>query len=178
LCSAIASETAQFTGATPSWLRAGEPLLDDPFARPLYPRALGVLALLRRFGSTWLITEGDGVMSPHKLRRAGLWDAVAGRVRIDVHKEQMPSDIHQACSADHDVMVDDKLRILHAIRQQWHRGATTVQPMQGHDANSESKSGKADRPTSPSRRSRLLAEGDCALVRAWVWFAPDLQNAP
>ncbi len=122
------------TGRDPRWLPASEFLLEYPFAERLYPGALAALAHLAGFGPTWLVTDGDGVMQPSKLRRAGLWDAVKGRVLIYVHKEQMLDDIERRCPAQHYVMIDDKPRVLHAMKQQWHKRLTTVLPRQGHYA--------------------------------------------
>jgi len=68
-------------------------LLGYPFARRLYPRALETLAHVRKFGRTVILSDGDAVFQPHKIRRAGLWDAVEGRVLIYVHKERMLQDV-------------------------------------------------------------------------------------
>lgn len=122
------------SGRDSRWLRAGDRLLDHPFERHLFPGALAVLEMAREIGPTWLISDGDGVMQPRKLRRAGLWDAVGGHVRIYEHKERRLADIEGACPAAHYVFVDDKARILDAVKAAWGRRVTTVQPLQGHYA--------------------------------------------
>ena len=122
------------TGRDPRWLAAGEFLLEYPFAERLYPQALDALARLAARGPTWLVSDGDGVMQPRKLRRAGLWDAVKGRVLIYIHKERMLPDIERRCPAGHYVMIDDKLRVLDAMKQQWRARLTTILPRQGHYA--------------------------------------------
>ncbi|MFP5405066.1 MAG: HAD family hydrolase [Gammaproteobacteria bacterium] len=122
------------TGRDPRWMSAGEYLLEYPFAGRLYPGALDVLAHLATFGPVWLVSDGDAVMQPRKLRHAGLWDAVEGRVLIYIHKEHRLPDIEQRCGADHYVMIDDKLRVLDAMKQQWGKRLTTVLPRQGHYA--------------------------------------------
>ena len=109
-------------------------LVDYPFAERLYPGALDVIAYLRRWGPTVILTDGDVVFQPRKVQRSGLWDAVEGRVLIYLHKEQMLDDVEQRYPARHYVMVDDKLRILAAMKKVWGDRLTTVFPRQGHYA--------------------------------------------
>ncbi len=110
-------------------------LIDYPFAQRLYPQALQVLAHLRTLGETVILSDGDVVFQPRKILRAGIWDAVQGRVLIYVHKEQMLQDVERRYPARHYVMIDDKLRILDAMRSQWRDRLTTVFPRQGHYAH-------------------------------------------
>ena len=63
-------------------------LIDYPFAGRLFPCALNVLRRLRDFGPTVILSDGDVVFQPHKVERAGLSDAVDGRVLIYIHKEE------------------------------------------------------------------------------------------
>lgn len=109
-------------------------LVDYPFAERLYLGALDVIAHLRRRGTTVILTDGDVVFQPRKVQRSGLWDAVAGRVLIYPHKEQVLDDVAQRYPARHYVMVDDKLRILAAMKKVWGDRLTTVFPRQGHYA--------------------------------------------
>jgi len=109
-------------------------LVDYPFAERLCPGALDVIAHLRRFGPTVILSDGDVVFQPRKVQRSGLWDAVEGRVLIYLHKEQMLDDIERRYPARHYVMVDDKLRILAAMKQVWGDRLTSVFPRQGHYA--------------------------------------------
>jgi len=109
-------------------------LVDYPFAECLYPGALDVIAHLRRFGPTVILSDGDVVFQPRKVQRSGLWDAVEGRVLIYLHKEKMLDDIERRYPARHYVMVDDKLRILAAMKQVWGDRLTSVFPRQGHYA--------------------------------------------
>ncbi|HTC14691.1 MAG TPA: HAD family hydrolase [Steroidobacteraceae bacterium] len=110
-------------------------LLDYPFAARLYPGALAALAHCRALGPTVLLSDGDVVFQPRKVQRAGLWDAVEGRVLIYLHKEQMLEAVMRRFPARHYVMVDDKLRILAAMKQQWRERLTTVFVRQGHYAH-------------------------------------------
>jgi len=109
-------------------------LIDYPFANRLYPDALEVLAHCRRYGPTVILSYGDVVFQPRKVRRSGLWDAVEGRVLIYLHKERMLDSVRQRHPASRYVMVDDKLRILTAMKSAWGTALTTVFPRQGHYA--------------------------------------------
>jgi len=110
-------------------------LLEYPFDKRLYPEALKVIAYLGEWALPVIVSDGDAVYQPRKIHRAGLWDAVEGRVLIYVHKEQMQDDIERRYPAPHYAMVDDKLRILAAMKA--HRGEriTTIFVRQGHYAH-------------------------------------------
>ena len=109
-------------------------LVDYPFANRLYPGSLDALEHVRTWGETVILSDGDVVFQPRKVQRSGLWEAVEGRVLIYVHKEQMLEDVEQRYPAHHYVMVDDKLRILTAMKKIWGSRLTTVFPRQGHYA--------------------------------------------
>ena len=109
-------------------------LIDYDFAARLYPGALAALASCRRQSRIAILSDGDVVFQPRKVQRAGLQDAVAGHVLIYIHKEQMLADVAQRYPAAHYVMVDDKLRILDAMKRQWGPRLTTVFVRQGHYA--------------------------------------------
>ena len=109
-------------------------LIDYPFADRLYPQALDVVRRLTASGPTVILTDGDVVFQPRKIQRSGLWDAVAGRVLIYIHKEQMLDAVQRHFPARHYVMVDDKLRILAAMKGVMQGRLTTVFPRQGHYA--------------------------------------------
>jgi FMN phosphatase YigB (HAD superfamily) len=110
-------------------------LVDYPFADRLYPGALDVLRHLGTFGPTVILSDGDVVFQPRKVQRSGLWDAVAGRVMICIHKEEMLDAVAARYPARHYVMIDDKVRLLAAIKQVWKGRVTTVFPHQGHYAH-------------------------------------------
>jgi FMN phosphatase YigB (HAD superfamily) len=109
-------------------------LVDYPFASRLYPGALDVIRHLRTGGLTVILSDGDVVFQPRKIQRSGLWAAVDGRVLIYIHKEQMLEAVAERYPARHYVMVDDKLRILAAMKQHWGDRVTTIFPRQGHYA--------------------------------------------
>ena len=109
-------------------------LVDYPFANRLYPGSLDALEHVRPGGVTVILSDGDVVFQPRKIQRSGLWEAVEGRVLIYVHKEQMLDDVERHYPAAHYVMVDDKLRILTAMKKFWGDRLTTVWVLQGHYA--------------------------------------------
>jgi FMN phosphatase YigB (HAD superfamily) len=109
-------------------------LVDYPFANRLYPGSLDVLGHLCPWGVTVILSDGDVVFQPRKVQRSGLWEAVEGRVLIYVHKEQMLDDVEQRYPARHYVMIDDKLRILAAMKKVWGKRLTTIFVRQGHYA--------------------------------------------
>ena len=118
----------------PRLLQMSSFLVDYPFAQRLYPGAQPVLRHLARFGPTVILSDGDVVFQPRKVQRSGLWEAVEGRVLIYVHKEQMLAAVARRFPAAHYVMIDDKIRILDAIKKAWGERVTTIMPRQGHYA--------------------------------------------
>jgi FMN phosphatase YigB (HAD superfamily) len=110
-------------------------LVDYPFADRLYPHALEVIHHLRPMGLTVILSDGDVVFQPRKVERSGLWDAVEGRVLIYIHKEEMLDAVAAEYPARHYVMIDDKLRVLTAMKNEWRDRLTTVFPRQGRYAS-------------------------------------------
>ena len=110
-------------------------MLDYPFADLLFPGALGLIAQLRAWGPTVIVSDGDVVFQPRKIERSGLFHAVEGRVLVYIHKEQELEDIERRHPAGHYVLVDDNPRILAAVKKAWGRRVTTVFPRQGHYAH-------------------------------------------
>lgn len=109
-------------------------LVDYPFANRLFPGSLDVIERFNDFGQAVILTDGDVVFQPRKIERSGLFDAVDGRVLIYIHKEQELDDVERRYPAEHYVLVDDKLRILSAVKRAWGSQLTTVFPRQGHYA--------------------------------------------
>lgn len=109
-------------------------LLEYPFAERLYPGALALLAHLGRAAPVVILSDGDVVFQPRKVQRAGIGAAVDGRVLIYIHKEQSLDDVRRRFPARHYVLIDDKPRILAAVKQHWQQLVTTVLPRQGQYA--------------------------------------------
>jgi hypothetical protein len=92
------------------------------------------VAHVREQGQPVVLSDGDVVFQPLKIEVSGLKAAVDDHVLIYIHKEQELDDVGAHYPADHYVLVDDKLRILDAVKQQWGDRVTTVFPRQGHYA--------------------------------------------
>ena len=112
-------------------------LIDYPFANRLFPNSLDAIQHTQRWGQVALLTDGDVVFQPHKLERAGLYEAVQGHVLIYVHKQNELKDVAERYPADHYVVIDDKLHILAAIKKIWGKRVTTVFARQGHYARDQ-----------------------------------------
>ena len=110
-------------------------LVDYPFANRLYPASLDVLERFRSWGPTVILSDGDVVFQPRKIERSGIFEAVEGNVLIYIHKEEALDDVERRYPAQHYVLVDDKLRILTAIKRVWGARVTTVSPRQGQYAH-------------------------------------------
>ena len=117
-------------------------LVDYPFANRLYPGSLDVLEKLRAWGPTVILSDGDVVFQPRKVQRSGIWEAVEGHVLIYIHKEEELDDVARRYPAQHYVLVDDKPRILAAVKEAWGERVTTIFPRQGQYA----RDAKAYRP--------------------------------
>ena len=118
----------------PELLRMSNWLVDYPFADRLYPRALDAVRHVQQWGTVVILSDGDAVFQPRKVERSGLWHLFENRVLIYIHKEQELDDVGRLYPADHYVLIDDKLRILSAVKKFWGDDVTTVFPKQGHYA--------------------------------------------
>jgi FMN phosphatase YigB (HAD superfamily) len=121
----------------PKLLTVSHFLVEYPFANRLFPNSLDAVDHVKQFGRPAILSDGDVVFQPQKIRRSGLHDAFEGAVLIYVHKELELDDVEERYPADHYVLVDDKLRILTAVKHAWGRRVTTVFPRQGHYAFDE-----------------------------------------
>jgi hypothetical protein len=118
----------------PEVLRMSNWLVDYPFADRLYPGALDAVKHVQQWGTPVILSDGDAVFQPRKVERSGLWRAFDNRILIYIHKEEELDDVGRLYPADHYVLIDDKLRILSAVKKIWGRRVTTVFPKQGHYA--------------------------------------------
>lgn len=140
-------------------------LIDYPFADRLYPHALEVVRHLSCWGPTVILTDGDVVFQPHKIRRSGLYAAVGGRVLIYIHKERELKDVETRYPAEHYVFVDDKARLLEAVKGAWGPRVTTVFPRQGHYAMDPGVGRYAAPDLTIERIGDLLSYDVAALIR-------------
>ncbi len=120
--------------------------LDYPFAKRLYPLSPDVLAHCKQFGKVVILTDGDVVFQPRKIESSGLFNAVDGNILIYIHKERELADVARRYPARKYVLVDDKVRILSAVKAVWGRRVTTIFPRQGHYAFDEKEVSKYPPP--------------------------------
>jgi FMN phosphatase YigB (HAD superfamily) len=118
----------------PELLRMSSWLVDYPFAERLFPRALDAVKYVQHWGAPVILSDGDAVFQPRKVDRSGLWRAVDDRVLIYIHKECELADVERFYPARHYVIIDDKLRILSAVKKIWRERVTTVFAKHGHYA--------------------------------------------
>ncbi len=121
----------------PRVLRMASWLVDYPFADRLYPGALDAVRHAAKWGRTVVLSDGDAVFQPRKVERSGIWKQFDEHVLIFVHKEEELDDVARQYPARHYIMVDDKVRILAAMKQAWGSRVTTIFPRQGHYAADE-----------------------------------------
>lgn len=142
-------------------------LLNYPFATRLFPDALDVVEHCQAYGTGVILSDGDVVFQPRKVECAGLAEAFGGNVLIYIHKELELDDIAMRFPADHYVLIDDKVRILAAIKQVWGARVTTVFPRQGHYARDAVEVAKYPAPDlTVERIGQLLGYAPAALVDA------------
>ena len=119
----------------PRLLRMSSWLVDYPFADRLYAGALDAVRHVRQWGRPVVLSDGDAVFQPRKVERSGLWSAFDGAILIYIHKEEELDDVERLYPAKRYVLIDDKLRILAAVKKVWGDRVVTVFPKQGHYAN-------------------------------------------
>jgi FMN phosphatase YigB (HAD superfamily) len=112
-------------------------LIDYPFRERLFPRALDVVERTHAHGRPVILSDGDVVFQPRKIRRSGLWDAFRGEVLVYIHKELELEDVERRYPAEHYALIDDKVRILAAVKEVWGDRVTTIFVRQGHYAHDE-----------------------------------------
>jgi FMN phosphatase YigB (HAD superfamily) len=118
----------------PKLLEVSYFMINYPFANRLFPESLDAVDYARRLGQAVILSDGDVVFQPRKIDRSGLYDAFEGQVLIYVHKELELDDVEAKFPANHYVMIDDKVRLLAAMKQHWGARVTTIFPRQGHYA--------------------------------------------
>lgn len=119
----------------PRLLEVSSFLVKYPFANRLFPGSLDAVEHVARFGTTVILSDGDVVFQPRKIDVSGLYEAFEHRALIYIHKEHELDDVEQRFPADHYVLVDDKVRILTAVKKHWGSRLTTIFPKQGHYAS-------------------------------------------
>ena len=137
----------RFRRAFPDEARLAEvdrAVLDVPFERYLYPRALEVIAHLWRLGEPAILSDGDRVYQPMKIERAGLLLAVRGNVLVYEHKEDHLAEVQRRFPAERYVHIDDKAALLARTRASLGDRVTTVHVRQGHYASEDARGAPPD----------------------------------
>lgn len=147
-------------------------LVNYPFANRLYPDSLDVVEKARSWGRTAVLSDGDAVFQPRKIERSGLLDAFEHNILIYVHKEHELDDVEKRYPAKHYVLVDDKLRILTAVKKVWGSRVTTVFPVQGHYARDPEVLKKYPAPDMSIARIGDLLEYDLSAIMAAAAATP------
>ena len=150
----------------PHLLTVSSFLVNYPFANRLFPESLDVIEHVQQWGPAVILSDGDVVFQPRKIERSGLQEAVDSNILIYVHKELELDDVERRYPADHYVLVDDKVRILDAVKKSWGERVTTVFPRQGHYARDEREVAKYRTPDVTVERIGDLAAMDLATLRA------------
>jgi FMN phosphatase YigB (HAD superfamily) len=141
-------------------------LMNYHFANRLFPCSLDVIEQYKQYGETAILSDGDMIFQPLKIERSGLREAVDEKVMIYIHKEQELDDVKKRYPADHYVLIDDKVRILDAVKKTWGANVTTVFPRQGHYAADEKEVARYMAPDLTVDRIDQLREYDLARLRA------------
>lgn len=109
-------------------------ILEYPFAERVYNATAQVIEHLKTIGTPVILSDGDMVLQPLKIRQSGLWEAVDGRVSVFIHKQYRLDTMQRRWPARHYVMVDDKPLILAAMKSVLGPALTTVFVRQGRHA--------------------------------------------
>lgn len=118
----------------PDLLQMSAFMLEYPFASRLYPRALDAIRHVSTLGLPVVLSDGDAVFQPRKIQRSGVWEAVEGRVLLRLHKERELDAVQRRFPASHYVMIEDKPKVLTAMKRTLGARLTTVFVRQGHYA--------------------------------------------
>ena len=130
----------------PKLLEVSYFMVNYPFANRLYPESLDAVEHAKQLGQVVILSDGDVVFQPRKVDRSGLYESFEGHALIYVHKESELEDVERKYPAEHYVMVDDKVRILAAVKKHWGSRVTTVFPRQGHYALDQAEVAKYPQP--------------------------------
>jgi FMN phosphatase YigB (HAD superfamily) len=109
-------------------------LLDYPFVERLYPGALAAVAHVAALAPVAILSDGDVVFQPRKIRSSGLQQAFDGKALLCVHKDQQVEELLAHFPARHYALVDDKPVLLERMKSRLGNRLTTIWVRQGHYA--------------------------------------------
>ncbi len=120
-----------------SFASLADAVLSYPYRSAVYPRGHDALRHAGRTGPVAILSDGDPVYQPAKIARAGFTDVMAGPVLVFDHKEDHLEEVLQRVPAQRYVLIDDKPRILAAVRDRLGDRVTTLHVCQGKYAHAE-----------------------------------------
>src|SRR5260370_25387342 len=91
--------------------------MDSHLPSRLFPCSLDVVERFKQYGEAAILSDGDMIFQPLKGERAGLREAVDGKVMIYIHKGKELDNVEARYPADHYVLIDDKVRILEPVKR-------------------------------------------------------------
>jgi FMN phosphatase YigB (HAD superfamily) len=150
----------------PKLLAMSHFMIDYPFANRLFPQSIDAVEYAKRLGTAIIVSDGDAVFQPRKIDRSGLYEAFDGHVLIYIHKERELDDVESRYPAEHYVMVDDKVRLLDAIKKHWGSRVTTIFPRQGHYARDAAEVARYPKPDLTIERIGELQNCSLEQIRA------------
>ncbi|MFY9643648.1 MAG: HAD family hydrolase [Terriglobales bacterium] len=150
----------------PKLLAVSHFMINYPFANRLFPESIDAVSYAKQLGQAVILSDGDVVFQPRKIDRSGLYEYFEGQVLIYIHKELELDDVEAKYPAAHYVMIDDKVRILSAIKEHWGARVTTVFPRQGHYALNASDVAKYPKPDITLERIGELQKYSLEEIRA------------
>jgi FMN phosphatase YigB (HAD superfamily) len=130
----------------PKLLTVSRFMINYPFANRLFPESLDAVEYAKKLGQAAILSDGDVVFQPRKIDCSGLYEVFDRHDLIYIHKELELDDVEAKYPAAHYVMVDDKVRILAAIKKYWGSRVTTIFPRQGHYAMDLAEVAKYPKP--------------------------------
>lgn len=113
-------------------------LYEFPFRDFVYAESFDAIRHVSSFATPVILSDGDQLFQRHKIRSAGIEEAVDGKVLVFVHKEHEIANIRRLFPAEHYAIVDDKPRIHAAMKPQMGDQLTTVMVCQGQYAHDPS----------------------------------------
>ncbi|MFZ0688139.1 MAG: HAD family hydrolase [Terriglobales bacterium] len=150
----------------PKLLAVSHFMINYPFANRLFPESIDAVSYAKQLGQAVILSDGDVVFQPRKIDRSGLYEYFEGQVLIYIHKELELDDVEAKYPAAHYVMIDDKVRILSAIKEHWGARVTTVFPRQGHYALNSADVAKYPKPDITLERIGELQKYSLEEIRA------------
>jgi FMN phosphatase YigB (HAD superfamily) len=121
----------------PGFPGVADAVLSYPYRSAAFPGAHDVLRHAASVGSVAILSDGDPVYQPAKIARAGFPDVIDGPVLVFDHKEDQFEEVRRRVPAERYVLIDDKPRILAAVRERLGDRVATLHVCQGKYAHAK-----------------------------------------